>query len=219
MKKNKMMRTASVLLVLTLLTVCVISGTFAKYVSEGNGTDTARVAKWGVEVTGNGTTFAKTYAKDDNKFSLDTNSVVSTANVVAPGTKGAMATMTLNGTPEVAVRVNYTGSFALDDNWSVDGVFYCPLVIKVKSAEGTTEIKQTADINTAAKFNDAVNAAITAYSKDYKAGTNLSTVGPDALTVTWEWPFDGNDTKDTKLGDAAAAQVTLAVKTTVTQID
>ena len=47
MKTNKMMRIASVLLVAVLLTTCSISGTFAKYVSQATGTDTARVAYWG----------------------------------------------------------------------------------------------------------------------------------------------------------------------------
>ncbi|MFR0985955.1 MAG: hypothetical protein ACLSFZ_04975 [Frisingicoccus sp.] len=45
MKKNRMMRLASSLLVLTLLTTCVISGTFAKYTTQAGGSDTARVAK------------------------------------------------------------------------------------------------------------------------------------------------------------------------------
>ena len=47
MRKNRMMRLASVLLVLCLLTTSVISGTFAKYVTTVGGRDEARVARWG----------------------------------------------------------------------------------------------------------------------------------------------------------------------------
>ena len=47
MKKNKMMRIASVLLVAVILTTCAISGTFAKYVSSADSSDSARVAYWG----------------------------------------------------------------------------------------------------------------------------------------------------------------------------
>ena len=50
MKKNRMMRVASALLVAVLLTTCAISGTFAKYVTTESGSDFARVAKWGVNV-------------------------------------------------------------------------------------------------------------------------------------------------------------------------
>lgn len=57
MKKNRMLRMASALLILTLLTTSVIGGTFAKYVSEGSVSDTARVAKWGVEIKTSGTLY------------------------------------------------------------------------------------------------------------------------------------------------------------------
>ena len=48
MKKNKVMRFASLLLIATLLTTSVISGTFAKYTTSDSAQDTARVAKFGV---------------------------------------------------------------------------------------------------------------------------------------------------------------------------
>ena len=54
MKKNKMMRLASAVLVCTLLTTSVISGTFAKYTSTSSASDNARVAKWGVTLAANG---------------------------------------------------------------------------------------------------------------------------------------------------------------------
>lgn len=77
MKKNKMMRAASALLIAVLLTTCAVSGTFAKYTTSETGSDTARVAKWGVEVTAEGTMFADAYATDDTKITTITNSVVS----------------------------------------------------------------------------------------------------------------------------------------------
>ena len=219
MKKNVMMRLASFLLVAVLISTSAISGTYAKYVTEGTGTDTARVAKWGVTITANGETFAKEYATDDAVFT-EANSVISTDKVVAPGTNGTMASMTLTGTPEVAVRVSYAAAFDVSDNWVVDGDFYCPLVVKVN---GTAFDGRA--YTSAADFELSVNNAIGAYSNDYPAGTDLSTVAADSLAVTWEWPFSTsaeNDKKDTKLGDKAVAEditVVLSVTTTVTQID
>ena len=49
--KNRFLRLASGLFVLCLITTSVISGTYAKYVTGDNGNDTARVAKWGVEIS------------------------------------------------------------------------------------------------------------------------------------------------------------------------
>lgn len=221
MKKNKMMRLASCLLVMVLLTTSMISGTFAKYVTSAEGSDSARVAKFGVAITANGETFAKEYNTHDNAYT-ETKSVISTEKVVAPGTSGDMAKMTLSGTPEVAVRVSYAGAFDISDNWTVDGEFYCPLVIKVD----TTTIKGT-EYESAAEFEAAVNAAIAKYTVDFGPNTDLA--GDDvkgcALAISWEWPFsvEGNDAKDTWLGNQAVAgnpaTVTLKVTTTVTQID
>ena len=51
MKKNKMMRLASVLLIAVMISTSAISGTYAKYVTEGAAQDDARVAHWGVTIT------------------------------------------------------------------------------------------------------------------------------------------------------------------------
>ena len=126
MKKNKMMRVASVLLVAVLLTTSIISGTFAKYVTAGSATDSARVAKFGVEVTATGTLFDKTYLKaatntpggtatDGDDF---TGLTVESTNdkVVAPGTKSDATGLKLSvkGAPEVDVKVNFSVSNVKD---------------------------------------------------------------------------------------------------------
>lgn len=127
MKKNRMLRLASALLILTLLTTSVIGGTFAKYVSTGSVSDTARVAKWGVEIKTSGTLYSDAYAvakeKDDNSnlpatwVESDTSKALSVAsqktddkteNIVAPGTKsyGEGLSFAISGKPEVAVTVS-----------------------------------------------------------------------------------------------------------------
>lgn len=218
MKKNTMMRIASVLLVVVLLTTSVISGTFAKYVTSGTGSDTARVAKFGVAITANGTTFATRY--NDTPDAAGTK-VHSEDKVVAPGTSNAMASMTLSGTPEVAVKVNYTADFDLSDNWTVDGAYYCPLIIDVEG----TKVNGT-NYTSVADFEAAVEALINGWTKTYDAGTSLDHQAADSVSVSWEWPFstgDANDAKDTWLGNQAAAgnpaTVSLTITTTVTQID
>ncbi|MDO4331669.1 MAG: hypothetical protein Q4C58_03165 [Eubacteriales bacterium] len=222
MKKNKMMRIASGLLVLCLLTTCAISGTFAKYVTSESGSDSARVAKFGVEITANGSMFAKTYETDDQTVTGIANSVVSTENVIAPGTEGEMVGMALSGTPEVAVAVTYAVTKLDLTGWTdEEGNYYCPLEITV----GNDTIKGL-DYASAAEFSAAVSQKIAGYSKNYAPNTDLRTVSADSLSVSWAWPFyvsEGNDVKDTYLGDQAAegnaSKVEIEVTTTVTQID
>lgn len=222
MKKNVMMRVASALLVAVLLSTCAISGTFAKYVTTASGTDTARVAKWGVTITANGTTFAEEYDTDDGAFT-EAKSVISTEKVVAPGTNGNMTSMTLAGTPEVAVRVTYTADIDISDNWlaGTPSQFYFPIIVYINGVAYSAEGTGCADANA---FETYLENKIAAYSNDYPAGTNLSTVTGDSLEITWEWPFEtGNDNLDTDLGNQAAAAnpatITVTVNTTVTQID
>lgn len=229
MKKNKMMRIASVLLVAVLLSTCVISGTFAKYTTSNSATDSARVAKWGVIITANGTTFADTYVTDDDTVSgTIANSVVTAGgagdSVVAPGTNGSLVVMTLAGTPEVAVNVKYEATLALE-NWKAGSEEYCPIVFTVNGQTyGTNDTNATNKSADIAALIVAVEAAIEGYSANYAANQNLATESTVATPdVSWEWAFstsDANDVKDTALGDAAtAATISLTIVTTVTQID
>ena len=122
MKKNKTMRIASVLLIAVLLTTCIISGTFAKYVTSGEVEDQARVAKFGVVVNGSGSLFAENYwavDQDESNKPGDAETdhtteylkmTVESLNgdkLVAPGTKNADGGMTIGitGKPEVDVRI------------------------------------------------------------------------------------------------------------------
>lgn len=118
MKKNKVMRIASVLLIVTLLSTCAISGTFAKYVTTGEADGEARVAKWGIEISVDGDIASAEYLKNDDNNDPDYNPnnasgaaadiTVQSADgawVVAPGTdSGDGLTASITGRPEVATR-------------------------------------------------------------------------------------------------------------------
>ena len=116
MKKNTVMRVLSLILVLTLMSTCAISSTFAKYVTRAQGEDVARVAKWGVLVSIEGDTFATTYAAEDEAY-LEAGGTISVDGngdkVVAPGTNsdqvGSTLVASVTGTPEVAVRYTLEG--------------------------------------------------------------------------------------------------------------
>ena len=235
-KKNWTLRAAVLMLALVLITSCFVGGTFAKYVTSGNGTDSARVAKFGVTVTANGDVFAKEYDTDDQTVvGTIAKSVISTDKVVAPGTEsnGDFVAATVAGTPEVAVRVSYkldTATLQLENWKDGDGQFYCPLVFKVKTPDGNTVISGM-EFQTAEAMKAALVNAVAAYTKDYAPGTDLSGKAADTLAISWEWPFEtgadadkpANNVKDTFLGDEAAAgraaTVSLTLATTVTQID
>jgi len=125
MKKNKMLRLASALLILVMLTTSIVGSTFAKYTTTGSASDTARVAKWGVVINTSGTLYSDAYAAKnvtdsnlpatwtDASPSKDTITVASATqadNIVAPGTKSydKGLSFAMSGTPEVAVSLTAT---------------------------------------------------------------------------------------------------------------
>lgn len=248
MKKNKMMRLASGLLVAVLITTSTISGTFAKYTTSGTATDTARVAKWGVTVTGTTAAtnemFKETYTKhstvvdESGNGGADAISVKADVDVVAPGTDGSLADFTIAGAPEVDVLVSYAATLTLED-WEVGGT-YCPIVFSINGATyGTTNTAATNKVANVAELETAVESAIEDYSKYYDAGENLATkYATDKLVVEWEWAFNDVaevtnpvNVNDTALGNAAAAaladaddttnpaSIELSVTCTIAQVD
>lgn len=198
MKKNKMMRIASVLLVAVLLSTCAISGTFAKYTTTVTDSDTARVAKWGMDKL----TMADLYMFDGQYKDGENVNVDATTNVIAPG---AFKTVTVDITkPTTAPEVAY--SFALAINATGNADLLAKLQWKLnKGSFGTFAELQTA---VAALGQARVEAGALPTADDF--------------TITWQWPFyvDGaGDTSDTNFGNAASLEeISVTLSITATQI-
>ncbi len=230
MKKNVMMRVASALLVAVLLSTCAISGTFAKYVTADEGSDSARVAKWGVTVAAESFGMFETdYAKDDTTATFTGDYSVSSSdgdNLLAPGTSGSFASIAITGEPEVAVDVSIVAEVAVSGKWIADGVFYCPVVVTV----GGEDISGL-DYDSADAFAAAIKAEIDGKSAQYAPGEDLGAIYNNTnLDLAWAWAFEDatgskqnqSDEKDTELGGYAVAEdltIAIGVEITVTQID
>jgi len=218
MRKNKMMRAASGLLVATLLTTSVISGTFAKYTTSTTGTDSARVAYWG---------FNQAAKTEIDLFSKTYDNVSGAEKVVAPGTKDETTfsfSYKDNGNikaPEVAytlqVDATATGSYAeLDDNkdfkWTLK-----------KDGETATEYQTVKELTAAV---EALSGDSTG-TKQYAANELPTTLAPNTgYTIGWVWDFEDSgktaaqDATDTAMGNADTLDnVTLTITITATQVD
>lgn len=250
-KKHWTLRAAGLLFALVLITSCFVGGTFAKYVKSVSGTQLARVARFGVEITAeDDTAFKTTYATYASGLSIGANSVISSIGasgtrdkVVAPGTgEDKAATLSITGTPEVAVHVELTMS-GMD------------VFLRAGDHPDLTATSPTARFNLAKPYhpvvftlkqNDAelksgtisdINAYLASLPKDFAPGTDLGTKF-GTYTLSWEWAFedstiDKKDQADTLLGALAAKQsafpydpgtdyhtgISFTLTATVTQID
>lgn len=213
-----MMRLASTLLVLTMLTTCAISGTFAKYTTQDSASDVARVAKWGVQLQVEGNLYGETYLKelvvdtetDKAKFSVQ--SLNKSADVVAPGTENNNGFyISLNGQPEVDGKITST--------MVIQNVF-------LKAGEYGVMIPVDAAMVTEANFDEF--AANTLFYKDgdtfkvataYVSATSYYTLEdvvevsddyyPVVYTLAGTTTATGNDTSDslTVVANAIAAKL------------
>lgn len=247
-KKHWTLRAAGLLFALVLITSCFVGGTFAKYVKSVSGTQLARVAHFGVEITAkDNTAFKTTYATDASGVSVSSSD---SHKVVAPGTKeDDTVIFSITGTPEVAVHVELAMEGIMevflkdgayldlttpnpDDEFPLAKTYY-PVVFTLK--KGGTELAS----GTISKINEYL---ATTLSKDYAAGTDLSTVF-GTYTLSWEWAFGDTaitaiptttDKADTLLGALAATPsafssyvlgtdyqtgISFTLAATVTQID
>ena len=208
MKKSK--KITGVLLACCALLMVAIAGlgvTMAKYIkTETHKPDSAKVAAFGVTMEWNGD-FAKSYATDDAGETTITNSVVSSNKVVAPGTTGTI-TLELGGTSEVAftLDVSIVEEYS-QGNWknkAENGTEYHPITYTVTSTAkvGETAISVENDNKTIKPVNVAPGVAL--------SGT---------ITITWSWPFTGDDAADTYMSSVADATYTISATSTATQID
>ena len=242
MKKNKMMRAASALLVAVLLTTCAVSGTFAKYTTADDGTDTARVAKWGVTVTATGdNVFDNSYDDATNGATAGTKVVssVTTEDVLAPGTNGTLGGIAITGTPEVMVDVDVTATLTLA-GWTIDhdndpatpNEEYCPIVFTIDGETYGTGDGVVTPTHTSANI-DALQTAIKNAIESKFSSLTADNVGANealdsSVSVSWAWDFNtagtgDYDKYDTALGDLAAAgtapTIAFECEATVTQVD
>src|SRR5574344_752950 len=103
MKERKTIKVGIILAILSIMSICVVSGTYAKYVAKVEGTDTARVAKFDYTTTG--------LSKDSATINLfdtstDTGILATDDNVVAPGTEGSLA-VGITNSGEVTIKAGY----------------------------------------------------------------------------------------------------------------
>ena len=195
MKKNKMMRLACILLVCVMLSTSVISGTFAKYTTQDSASDSARVAKWGVELQVAGNLFGDAYTNAGAITAGDTFTVKSFTStdgvlddVVAPGTMNeAGFSFSLNGQPEVdgkiVSEVKYQNIFLKEGTYGV--------MVKVADGVVTPENFQ--------EFSNLYTLSGTTFTAADKNSANFYTLEDDInLTHAYypvEFAMSGTDTQ------------------------
>lgn len=206
MRKNKLFILGLIATFVAILSLTLVSNTWAKYTSNVTGSATARVAKWSFEY-GDSTdstsavnlTTTKTITINLFDTILDSDSTsesdVATDEsmaIIAPGTKG-------------------TGTFVLKNAGEVN-------------AKATISFKVTNSNNIPVVFTKSDDTTLTANSDGvYTLGevTLSMSGGTQSVTLNWKWPFESafDNTADTTLGIAGQAELTVEVTILFEQVD
>jgi len=198
-KENQLVKFTTLVLLITIVAISLVSGTYAKYTSTVSGSDTAIVAKWDVSAENVSSTTVDIFA--ESKI-YDTNGVVDgdvtalTATddadvknaeegnngIIAPGTWGKFSyVLSNNSDVNATYAVDYTVANAgVPLKWSIDG---------------KTWADDLADVE----------------------ATNINMADADkTVDIYWMWAFDGDDTA---LGTAGTAAPSITIEVTFEQVD
>lgn len=185
MKKNKIFTLGLAIAFVFVLSLTLVSGTFAKYTSTVTGKDSAAVAKWAFQYGNNEGALTDIDLVSTKEISFNLfDTILDTldggaetdvvANKIAPGTKGSF-------------------QFVVKNTSEVNATF--DLTLKVTGAQVPFEYTIQVDEGSASEASTTVPSLTT---QTIDRNTSVT------VTITWEWPFDGNDTADTTLGLAAS---------------
>ena len=202
----KKMSLLTVLVAAVALTAYSVSGTYAKYTSTFEGSDSARVAKWAFQINDKDPEADNSFTfnlfetiNDTDGTTAETDVAKGTdENIIAPGTSGSFNIKLANNS-EVNAQYSISYTVVNTDNipveFSVDNV--------------TTLTSNIADLNVA---DTAINM------------NNAS----DEVTVQWRWVYERgdddtakgtNNAADTALGNAGTATLSVTATIVATQVD
>lgn len=198
MKRNKIFVLGLIAAFVAILSLTLVSGTWAKYTSTVTGTSKARVAKWAFSFDGTETKADLTKNVTFNLFdSVDDENVKKAGEgettIIAPGTSGKLA-FNITNLGEVTAKATVTFTLTNDGNIPVE--FY----------KNGVKINPTAGVYNLGE--------ITLDYAGKAGGSNTKDLG-----VTWKWAFDGNDATDTTLGIGGTAEIIVNAQVVFEQVD
>lgn len=197
MRKNRLFILGIFTVMVALVSLTLVSNTWARYTSTVSGDDTARVAKWEVSYTEDGDETKGASSEQTIDFDLfntlidESNVATTNGDIIAPGTHGSFS-FTLKNVSEV------NATYAID--YTITETEDIPVQFRVKLDSGS--FSAWAD-----SLDDVAATAI--------AMTN----GQAVYTIEWQWVIDGDNAVDTALGVVGTDTIKVEAKVTFTQVD
>lgn len=166
---NKKRILAVLIVIGVIITSFSIRQSYAKYKSEIDVTDTSRVAKWNINTTQK----VDLFSSSEGLNSLDGK------KIIAPGSKGSYS-FEIVGTAETAYELYF--------EYEIDDQIGC---LKYYLNDGN----KTYEYNSLERLFDQLAENVFPMGEVYDPNTVLN----HKYTISWEWPADANNEKDSEL--------------------
>ena len=227
MKNKSLTKITALVLLVTMITLVIISGTLAKYTSEYDGAGTAIVAKWDVTVTdlddvelSESATFdlfdaTKVYDLD-GVTDFTTETVTDDADVY-------------NGTDKAIVAPGKWGKVGFKVKIGADNDVTVKYGIDITKLETDLPLQFSVD-GTTWKTADEIKTELAsgAYSITEKTVQPRATASENTVILYWKWDYEvgsdattiaNNDKTDTALGKEGTKTCVIEAKLGATQVD
>lgn len=170
-KKNRIfMRVVAMLLCIVIITTCLVSSIFARYVARDSAkVDGVKLKRWGITIE-TGSHAANTYTDKSGNTVVATKDSIGSANAIAPGMSGSLAWFHVFGSPEVKYKINFDGNISIGDgyndavvNSNEEPLAYFPIVLYLVAYDVTYEgdkmhLERTKSTNAKGKVMDFVQS-------------------------------------------------------------
>ena len=192
MHKNKVKRSI-IALILLVVALFFIAGTYARYSTTGSANAKANVANWNVSIKRDNTDLTQT--TQDIVFTVEPNEYV-VSNKIAPATRAT-----------AQIEVDLTGT---------------EVAVDLKTVFDSTQLSNVISSNSKISFTTTVDGtSYTSNSPIYIPLVNDSAFtesnGKKTLTIAIEWENDDeNNALDTAVGTATQAERTISIPVTLT---
>ena len=180
MKKRNTANLTLVVLILVILSLIGVSGTYAKYTTAVNGKGTAIVAKWDFKAKDGNTVLSENFEIDLGKYVTEGLVEVNGVKKIQPGSKGEIEINIDNTGSEVAATLNVEAVSDTGDTFTKSQFTFGDVTLADDSGNTITEVKAGGTAVAKVPFEWIYDASTEADKEDTSVG-NAAT--DEAITL------------------------------------
>ncbi len=183
MNKKKTANLTLVVLVLVILSLIGVSGTYAKYTTAVNGKGTAIVAKWDFKATAGTTTLEEDFEIDLGDYVTSGLVTVNGVKKIQPGSKGEITINIDNTNSDVAATLDVQAVSQANDKFTKSQFSFGKVVLVDDGGNTITEVAAGDTATAKISFEWKYDSSVDADAEDTIIGKNATDTAMTLVTL------------------------------------